>query len=187
MNDLFRRELAAYADAHRDRVNGVMHIIGNPLIFIGVVLPLSLVPVTVHAIEVSLAPLLTIPALLLWTIWDVGLGLAIVVSSVPLLLIAAAIAQHVSVTAVWIIAIALFVIGWALQIVGHRIFERNWPSLIDDPLHMLISPMYIFARLFIAFGLRPDLAVVVQQSSPRTAHDSPPFPGEAGADVGQHP
>ncbi len=187
MNDLFRRELAAYADAHRDRVNGVMHIVGNPIIFVGVALPLSLVPVSVFGLQTSLAPVLTIPALLLWTIWDLGLGLAIVVSSIPLLLIAAVIAQHVGVTAVWIIAIALFVVGWVLQIVGHKVFERNWPSLIDDPLHMLVSPMYIFAKLFVALGLRPDLAAVIRQPSPRTAHGAPVFASEAPADVGPHP
>ena len=77
MKRMFRRELALYAEAHRDRVNGVMHIIGNPIIFIGVVMPLSLVPVTLFGFRISLAPLLVIPALLLWMAWDFGLGLGI--------------------------------------------------------------------------------------------------------------
>jgi len=40
MTDYFQRQLAYYADAHRDQVNSVMHIIGNPLLFVAVVLPL---------------------------------------------------------------------------------------------------------------------------------------------------
>jgi uncharacterized membrane protein YGL010W len=164
MTDYFRRQLVYYAQAHRDHVNGVMHIIGNPIIFIGVVLPLCLVPVTFFGIHTSLAPVLVIPALLLWTVWDVALGLAIVVAAIPLLFIAAAIAGSVSVTAVFVIAVTLFVLGWALQIIGHQVFEGKRPTLLDNPVQMLISPMYMFARLFIALGLRPDLAAVLKQS-----------------------
>jgi len=164
MREFFRRQLVYYAQAHRDRVNGVMHVIGNPVIFIGVVLPLCLVPVTVFGIQTSLAPILVIPALLLWTVWDVVLGLAIVVAAIPLLFIAAAIAGSVSVTAVFVIAVTLFVLGWVLQIIGHQVFEGKRPTLVDNPVQMLISPMYIFARLFIALGWRPDLAAILQQS-----------------------
>ncbi len=187
MNDFFERQLVYYAQAHRDHVNGVMHIIGNPMIFIGVVLPLCLVPVTVLGVQVSLAPLLVIPALLLWTIWDIGLGLAIVVAAIPLLLIAATIAGHVSVAWVWALSIALFGLGWALQIIGHQVFEGKRPTLLDNPMQMLISPMYIVAKLFIVLGLRRDLAAVLQESSRKMTDGSPLYPSEGRADVGQHP
>ena len=91
----------------------------------------------------------------------------------------------VSILWVWIIAVGLFVIGWALQNLGHQVFERKRPTLLDIPVHMLISPMYIFAKLFIALGFRPDLAAVLQKSSEQTALGSPPYPVEASADVDQ--
>jgi uncharacterized membrane protein YGL010W len=187
MRALFRREIAAYANAHRDRVNGWMHIVGNPILFVAVVLPLCLLPVTIFGVQTNAAPLLVIPALIVWMAFDFGLGLAIAVTSIPLLWIAAAIAGHVSVVAVWIIAVALFVIGWAMQIVGHKLFEHNWPSLLDDPLHMLMSPMYVYAKLFVALGLRPDLAATLQKSAPPMPYVPPLYPGESRADAGQHP
>jgi uncharacterized membrane protein YGL010W len=180
MKDYFRRQLVFYAQAHRDRVNGVMHIIGNPMIFIGVVAPLCLVPVTIFGLHTSLAPLLVIPALLLWTVWDVALGLAIVVAAIPLLLIASVIAGSFSVTTVIVIAVALFVVGWALQIIGHQVFEGKHPTLVNNPVQMLISPMYMFARLFVALGLRPDLAAILGESS---AFNVPPVRGEADGGV----
>ena len=67
MANYFHRQLGYYADAHRDRINSVMHMIGNPILFVAVVLPLSLLPVSVLGVEISAAPLLTIPALILWT------------------------------------------------------------------------------------------------------------------------
>ena len=65
-----------------------------------------------------------------------------------------AIAGCLSILWVWIIAVGLFVIGWALQILGHQVFERKQPTLLDNPVQMLISPMYIFPKLFIALGFR---------------------------------
>jgi len=187
MNDFFRRQLVYYAQAHRDHVNGVMHIIGNPIIFIGVVVPLCQVPVMVLGVQVSLAPLLVIPALLLWTIWDVALGLAIVAASIPLLFIATTIASNTSVVWAWIISVTLFVLGWVLQIVGHQVFEGQRPTLLDNPVQMLISPMYIFAKLFIALGLRPDLAAILQESSQQLPVGSPLYSSEGRADIGQGP
>ena len=164
MSGIFHRQLAEYADYHRDQRNCLMHIIGNPILFIAAVLPLSLLPITIFGVETSAAPLLVIPALILWVAWDIGLGLAIVVTAVPLLLVAATIANHVSVAAVWIITALLTIIGWALQIVGHQFFEQRRPALLDNPIHMLISPMYLFAKLFVALGFRRDLAALLQKS-----------------------
>ena len=183
MTDYFQRQLAYYADAHRDQVNSVMHILGNPLLFVAVVLPLCLLPVSVFGVQISAAPLLVIPALLLWIAWDVAIGLALVITSILLLFAAAAIVGRVSVPWVWIIAVGLFVIGWALQILGHQVFERRRPTLLANPVQMLISPMYIFAKLFIALGFRADLAAVLQKSSGRTPVGFPPYPIEGGADV----
>jgi uncharacterized membrane protein YGL010W len=58
---------------------------------------------------------------------------------------------------------ALIVIGWALQIVGHTLFERRRPALLDNPIHMLISPMFTVAKLFVALGFRCDLAAVSER------------------------
>jgi uncharacterized membrane protein YGL010W len=165
MSGVFRRQLAEYADYHRDERNCLMHIIGNPILFLAAVLPLSLLSIPLFGMQTSVAALLVIPALILWTAWDVGLGLAIVAAAIPLLLVAGTIANHVSVAAVWIITVFLTVVGWGLQIVGHQIYEKRQPALLDNPIHMLISPMYLFARLFVALGFRRDLATLLQKSS----------------------
>jgi len=183
MNDYFQRQLAYYADAHRDQVNSVMHIIGNPLLFVAVVLPLCLLPVSVFGVQTNVAPLLVIPALVLWIAWDAAIGLALVVTAILLLFVAAAIADRVGVFWAWIIAAGLFVIGWALQILGHQFFERRRPTLLDKPVQMLISPMYIVAKLFIALGFRADLAAVLQKSHNQTPLGTPPYPVKNGVDV----
>ena len=110
-----------------------MHIIGNPIIFIGVALPLCLVPVTVFGIHTTLAALLVIPALLMWIAFDLALGLGIAVAAVPLLWIAGSIAEKLPVGWVWIIAVSLFVLGRVMQIVGHQAFEGKRPIASPFP------------------------------------------------------
>ena len=53
----------------------------------------------------------------------------------------------------------------------------------DNAVQMLISPMYIFAKFFIALGFRADLAAVLQKSSGRRPVGFLPYPIEDGADV----
>ena len=170
MRGIFQRQLAEYADYHRDQRNCLMHIIGNPILFVAAVLPLSLLSVTVLGMRTNAATLLVIPALMLWIAWDLGIGIAIVGAAIPLLFVAATIVNHVSVTGVWIITALLIVIGWALQIVGHQYFEQRRPALLDNPIHMLISPMYIFAKLFVVLGFRRDLAALLQKSSKQASY-----------------
>jgi uncharacterized membrane protein YGL010W len=187
MTGYFRQQLVQYANGHGDRVNGVMHVIGNPIIFVGVVLPLCLVPVTLFGVHISLAPILVIPALLLWMSWDFGLGLGIAVAAVLLLWLATTIANNVSVVSMWIIAITLFVLGWVLQIIGHQVFEGKRPTAINNPVQSLIAPMYMMAKLYVALGLRPDLAAALQSSSGSAAAQKSPgaplYPIEGRADT----
>jgi uncharacterized membrane protein YGL010W len=168
MHALFRRQLAVYADYHRDARNCATHTLGIPLLFLAVVQPLSLVRVPLTA---NLAVLLVIPAVLFWIALDAGIGVVMLGFLVPLLLIAGVIVAQASLVLVWGLAIALFVIGWALQIVGHAVFERRRPALIDNLFQMLIGPMFMVAKLLVALGLRRDLAAIIG-ASPAAALDA---------------
>jgi uncharacterized membrane protein YGL010W len=173
MREIFRRQLADYANYHRDPRNCAMHVVGNPILFLAAVLPLSSLPVTAFGLQANMAVLLVMPALILWIVLDLTIGLAIVAAAIPLLSMAAMIAGHVSVAWVWTITAGLIVIGWALQIVGHLLFEHRRPALLDNPIHMLMSPMFVFAKLFLAFGFRRDLAAVLRNPSQPMSRGSP--------------
>ena len=62
----------------------------------------------------------------------------------------------------WSLTAILIVVGVASQIIGHRVFERRQPALVDNPTHLLLGPMFVMAKLFIALGFRRDLAVIIQ-------------------------
>lgn len=149
-----------------------MHIFGIISLFLAAVLPLSAWPVPVFGAPTTAATVAVLPVLVYWLLLDAALGTGILVAAVLLLSVAAMIVSHVPVAGVWSITAALIVIGVIFQVVGHRIFERRQPALRDNPSHLLLGPMFVMAKLFIALGFRQDLAVIFQ-ARPRQARHGP--------------
>lgn len=69
-----------------------------------------------------------------------SIGIPMIVLSLPLFLFS------------WRWALALFVVGWVLQFVGHRI-EGNQPAFFRNPVFLLIGPLWIVRRALSAVGL----------------------------------
>ena len=171
MSAFLRRQLTDYVEYHRDPMNCALHVVGIVILFLGAVLPLSLVPVTIFGLQLNLGILLAIPVLIYWIVLDIPIGLAIAGSAALLLFTAATIVSHVSVTVVWAITVVLIVIGVAMQIIGHQVFERRQPALVDNPTHLLLGPVFVMAKLFISLGFRADLAAVIQQNQSGVQRD----------------
>ena len=171
MSAFLRRQLTDYVEYHRDPMNCALHVVGIVILFLGAVLPLSLVPVTIFGLQLNLGILLAIPVLIYWIVLDIPIGLAIAGSAALLLFTAATIVNHVSVTVVWAITVVLIVIGVAMQIIGHQVFERRQPALVDNPTHLLLGPVFVMAKLFISLGFRDDLAAVIQQNQSGVQQD----------------
>jgi uncharacterized membrane protein YGL010W len=158
MTAFFQRQLIIYAQYHRDPRNCATHYIGIPAIFLAVLLPLALWPISVASWHTTLSAILLVPAVLGWIALDAVIGTAMLIVIVPLLLAAEWTARTGGPTIAWSIAVALFVIGWALQIVGHVRYERRRPALFDNLFQMFIGPMFMTAKILVGLGLRTDLA-----------------------------
>ena len=52
----------------------------------------------------------------------------------------------------WRWALALFVVGWILQFLGHFI-EGNQPAFFRNPVYLLVGPWWLIRRAAIALGL----------------------------------
>jgi len=173
MNDYFRRQLADYVEFHRDPKNCAMHVFGIIFLFLAAVLPLSMWPVQAFGVQNTMATIMVLPVLVYWVLLDATLGMGILCSAVLLLSTAATIVDHASDAGVWSISALLIVIGVAFQVIGHRVFERRQPALMENPTHLLLGPMFVMAKLYIALGFRNDLAtIIIPQFEPRV---SPPY------------
>jgi uncharacterized membrane protein YGL010W len=85
---IFRRQLAVYAQYHRDARNCMTHIVGIPAIFLAVLLPLALGQVTIGGLHTTVAAVLLLPAVIGWIALDAAVGAAMLIAIVPLLLTA---------------------------------------------------------------------------------------------------
>jgi uncharacterized membrane protein YGL010W len=47
----------------------------------------------------------------------------------------------------WRWALALFIVGWILQFVGHAI-EGNQPAFFRNPVYLLVGPLWLVKRMF---------------------------------------
>lgn len=161
MGGFFQRQLAVYVEYHRDPRNTAMHVVGILLLFTGAVMPLTLVKLPLFGFDVSLAVILALPVLVYWLLLDAGLGLGILAVSIVLFSIATAITAQVSTMAMWAIFAALVALGLGAQAIGHKVFEGREASLFTFPSHLLLGPMFVMAKLFIALGFRRDLAAIL--------------------------
>ncbi|MFL6820016.1 MAG: DUF962 domain-containing protein [Bradyrhizobium sp.] len=178
MNAYFKRQLADYVEYHRDPRNCAMHVIGIVSLFLAAILPLALWPIDALGGGVTVATIMVLPVLIYWLALDAGIGLAIVGIAVALLATAGAVVSHASATGVWAISAGLIAVGIGSQIVGHRVFERRQPALVDNPGHLLLGPMFVMAKLFIALGFRRDLSIIIGPVRERALGVGSAFPDD---------
>jgi uncharacterized membrane protein YGL010W len=179
MSAFFKRQLADYVEYHRDPLNCAMHVFGIIALFFAAILPLSLIPIDALGVHTNLALILALPALAYWLMLDVAIGAAILGTAVVLLSAASFVASHANQAVLWSVTVTLIIAGIAFQVVGHRVFERRQPALVDNPSHLLLGPMFVMAKLFIALGFRRDLADIIQAVPPPSSsreHQAGPLP-----------
>src|SRR5216110_2915819 len=58
----------------------------------------------------------------------------------------------------WHWALALFIVGWILQFVGHAI-EGNQPAFFRNPIYLLVGPVWFVRRAAAAVGLSKSRAL----------------------------
>jgi uncharacterized membrane protein YGL010W len=175
MTAYFKRQLADYVEYHRDPRNCALHVAGIVFLFLAAVLPLSLWPVHAFGVALTAGTIMVIPVLMYWLLLDLGIGTGILGAAVALLSTAGIIVNHASAVGVWTISIILTVFGVAFQIIGHRVFEGRQPALVDNPSHLLLGPMFVMAKLFIALGYRHDLGIIINPAVQRPPRSSSAF------------
>jgi uncharacterized membrane protein YGL010W len=139
-------QLQAYANFHRDRRNVYTHMVGIPLIVFAMQLWTSWLVLGVPGyFTLPLSLLLTSSLLGFYTKYNWRIAGIAAMYLLPLLAIAYGI-HFVNVIHPVLVATSCFVLGWALQFIGH-IFEAQKPAFMDNLLHLLIGPLFIILEL----------------------------------------
>ena len=161
--------MVQYAHYHRDRRNIATHLVGVPLIFTAIALWLAF-PLGRWAPYGITAAWVVWALTSFWYLTRQAPLLGLVTAAVNGLLVALA---HTLAglspawgLAPWMLGLALFVVGWVFQFVGHG-FEGRKPAFVDDIVGLLVGPMFVVAELMMALGLlRPMRQTVEAQAGP---------------------
>ena len=136
--------LEDYGNHHRTLGNKVTHYIGIPLIMVTLLGMLSqwIIGDGLTGSEMLRAD----GGMLLWVLamaWYLSLDwrLALPFGFVALGLYLAG--RHLG----FEVQLAGFILGWILQFIGHGVYEKQRPAFLDNLRHLLIGPMWIFARV----------------------------------------
>ena len=150
------QNLTQYAAYHRDRRNIATHFVGVPMIVFAIVLALAVVVIPLGPVAVTLAAVVSIAACAYYFRLDLVLGLTMAVALFAMCAGASEITHRAGVGAALGIAAAVFVVGWAIQFLGHR-FEGVKPAFYDDVKQLLIGPLFVCAEAYFLFGAMPQL------------------------------
>jgi uncharacterized membrane protein YGL010W len=63
--------------------------------------------------------------------------------------------------------LAVFVIGWIIQFVGH-IFEGRKPAFVDDVVGLLVGPMFVVGEVLMMAGMLRSMHGLIESQAGAT-------------------
>jgi len=145
--------LSQYAAYHRDPRNIASHFIGIPLIVVAVAVLLS----RPQWADGWLSPAVLAALASAWFYLRLELRLGVLMTVLLGLCIWAGQVLAQQSTLVWLVSgIGMFVVGWAIQFVGHH-YEGRKPAFVDDVTGLIVGPLFVVVELAFLLGLRRDL------------------------------
>ena len=147
--------LSQYAAYHRDPRNIVSHFIGIPLIVVAVAVLLSRPEWVIAGFWLSPAVLVALASAWFYLRLELRLGVLMTILLGLCIWLGHVLAQQS--TLVWLSSgLAMFVIGWAIQFVGHH-YEGRKPAFVDDLTGLIVGPLFVVAELAFMLGMRQEL------------------------------
>jgi uncharacterized membrane protein YGL010W len=134
--------LAHYAESHRNPRNELIHFVAIPLIMLSLIgLLYELHPWVAYVF---------LGASLLYYVWLASPVFMVSMSALTALVLALVIAMG---ERRLVLCVAIFVIAWIAQFVGHKI-EGKKPSFFEDLQYLWVGPLFVLSKLFGRLGIR---------------------------------
>lgn len=134
--------LAHYGESHRDPRNGAIHCAAIPLIMVSLV-----------GLMYSLHPWVAYVFLAASMVYYARIGSWVFFAAMGVVSILGVVIVQSLGSAVLPASVAVFVLAWIAQFVGHKIEGRK-PSFFEDLQYLWVGPLFVLAKLFRKLGVR---------------------------------
>lgn len=127
---------ADYAAYHRTPGNKVFHRLGIPMIMLTLIGMLSLVTIfDAGTVRFDAAMLLIAAATAYYFVIEWRLAIPMLIVSIVFYFVGAWLGLWIN--------LALFILGWIFQFIGHSVYEKKKPAFLRNFVHLLIGPLWI--------------------------------------------
>ena len=148
--------LTGYAAAHQNPFNIAVHLIGIPIIMLGVFIPLSWMTLEINDFRFTPADIAVVGMFFFYLTLDWVFALVFLVFGLLIAFLAHYIASFGMQTSAMIAAAAFFG-GYIAQFIGHAV-EKSMPVLLKHPVQAnLAAPFFMIVEIFHLAGMRPEL------------------------------
>lgn len=143
--------LSQYGESHQNPTNKLIHWICIPAIMISLLGLLVSIPMPWSIPHLNPATLFVAFAIGFYSLLSkrLMLGMAAIGASCY----GAALALSGLSIPLWITSLAIFVVAWIFQFVGHKI-EGKKPSFFEDLQFLLIGPLWLLSFVYQKLGIR---------------------------------
>lgn len=156
--------MSVYAAYHRHPVNRAIHFIFVPAIVWSLMVALDLVGLgKIAGSSITLAMVITVLLLAWYLALDFWLGLAGVLVFTILLVTAIQLNLALGPTQALTIAAIVFAASWVFQFIGHGVWEKRRPALVDNLFQVFVAPMFLISETAFALGFKKRLEDEVEQ------------------------
>ena len=146
------RWFTSYSGDHRNDINQLIHVFAVPAILWSAIALLWCIPVPMTWFKSGLwAALAMFAAWMFYWRASRALGIGMLVVFVAMSWLTRWLHDAYGVRNLLYAAIAVFVVAWIAQFIGHKIEGRK-PSFLTDLTYLLIGPAWVLSKLYRTFG-----------------------------------
>lgn len=163
IREYFYSSFAFYWAYHRHPINRIIHCITIPLIVlttIQIFSYLTLYDDRSVLLRANASLFIIVPYLILYYLFDYVAAIiwAIIICGSYLLC-----NWFYTFKYIWIITLCIFVLSWILQFMGHAIWEKRKPALMDSLIQaFLMAPLFVVEETLFELHLRNDLRCIIE-------------------------
>jgi Predicted membrane protein len=133
--------LAHYGESHRDPRNERIHFVAIPLIMVSLL-----------GLLFALHPWVAYGFVLASMVYYARLSGVFLLAMAVLSIVGLALV-HAMGERVLLVSLAIFVLAWIAQFVGHKLEGRK-PSFFEDLQYLWVGPIFVLSKLFLRLGIR---------------------------------